>query len=99
MTDSIIVKIRGLKKYYGSKDTLVRALNGIDLDIEQGTFTAIVGASGSGKFHPAPSSIGGTGHALQKGTVIVSGRDLSKLSREESAHFPQEKYWHCFSKL
>lgn len=47
--DSVIVKIRGLKKYYGTKDTLVRALDGIDLDIEKGTFTAIVGASGSGK--------------------------------------------------
>ncbi|HIS45952.1 MAG TPA: ATP-binding cassette domain-containing protein [Candidatus Scybalocola faecigallinarum] len=76
--DSVIVKIRGLKKYYGTKDTLVRALDGIDLDIEKGTFTAIVGASGSGK-STLLHMIGGLDTPTE-GSVIVSGRNLSQLS-------------------
>ena len=44
-----ILQARGLKKYYGKGETQVRALDGVDLDIERGKFTAIIGASGSGK--------------------------------------------------
>ena len=49
MTHSAIVQIRGLKKYYGRQPNIVKALDGIDLDIDEGSLTAIVGASGSGK--------------------------------------------------
>ena len=45
----VIVKANGLKKYYGKGETLVKALDGVDLEIERGKFTAIVGTSGSGK--------------------------------------------------
>ena len=38
-----ILKATGLKKYYGEGETQVRALDGIDLEIEQGRFTAIIG--------------------------------------------------------
>ena len=44
-----IITIHNLKKYYGSGSSQVKALDGVDLTIAQGTFTAIVGASGSGK--------------------------------------------------
>ena len=44
-----ILKTTNLKKYYGSGDTMVKALDGINLEIERGTFTAIIGTSGSGK--------------------------------------------------
>ena len=44
-----IVTVRGLKKYFGRGESQVKALDGIDLDIEKGKFTAIIGASGSGK--------------------------------------------------
>ena len=50
MTHSAIVQIRGLKKYYGRQPNIVKALDGIDLDIDEGSLTAIVGASGSGKY-------------------------------------------------
>ena len=45
----IILQTKNLKKYYGSGDTQVRALDGVNLDIERGKFTAIIGTSGSGK--------------------------------------------------
>ena len=44
-----ILQTTDLKKYYGSGDTMVRALDGVDLSVEDGEFAAIVGTSGSGK--------------------------------------------------
>ncbi len=43
-----IVEIRYLKKYFKDGSQVVKALDGIDLSIEKGKFTVIVGASGSG---------------------------------------------------
>ena len=45
----VILETIDLKKTYGKGDTAVNALNGINLKIENGEFTAIVGSSGSGK--------------------------------------------------
>lgn len=44
-----ILQTKALTKYYGTKDTEVRALDGIDLSVEVGEFVSIVGTSGSGK--------------------------------------------------
>ena len=44
-----VLQTHDLKKYYGSGDTLVKALDGVDLTVEEGEFVAIVGTSGSGK--------------------------------------------------
>lgn len=44
-----IITAHQLKKYYGKGENQIKALDGIDLAIEKGKFTAIIGASGSGK--------------------------------------------------
>ena len=44
-----ILETRDLKKYYGNGDIQVKALDGVNLAIEEGEFAAVVGTSGSGK--------------------------------------------------
>lgn len=43
------LKIKDIKKYYGKNDNLVKAVDGISIDIESSKFTSVIGASGSGK--------------------------------------------------
>ena len=43
------LKIKDIKKYYGKNDNLVKAVDGISIDIESSKFTAVTGTSGSGK--------------------------------------------------
>ena len=44
-----ILQTTELKKYYGTKPNITKALDGVNLSVEQGEFVAIVGISGSGK--------------------------------------------------
>ena len=48
-----ILQTRELKKYYGAGDTLVKALDGVELSVENGEFVAIIGTSGVGQVHHA----------------------------------------------
>ena len=82
MTHSAIVQIRGLKKYYGRQPNIVKALDGIDLDIDEGSLTAIVGASGSGK-STLLHMIGGLDTPTE-GTVTIAGRELCRLDRRQA---------------
>ncbi|HIU16453.1 MAG TPA: ATP-binding cassette domain-containing protein, partial [Candidatus Ventricola intestinavium] len=69
----IILQTEGLKKYYGSGDTQVRALDGVDLSVEQGEFVAVVGTSGSGK-STLLHMLGGLDRPTS-GTVRVDGKN------------------------
>ena len=70
-----ILETRDLKKYYGSGDTQVKALDGVDLSIQQGEFVAIVGTSGSGK-STLLHMLGGLDRPTS-GTVTVDGKDYA----------------------
>lgn len=89
-----ILETKGLKKIYGSGEAEVRALDGVDLSIEKGEFTAIVGTSGSGK-STLLHMLGGLDRPTA-GTVTVDGRELSGLKDEELTIFRRRKIGFVF---
>ena len=89
-----ILKAAGLKKYYGSGDTQVRALDGVDLEIERGKFTAIIGTSGSGK-STLLNILGGL-DVPTEGSVRIGGTELSGLDREQAAVFRRKQIGFVF---
>lgn len=89
-----ILETKQLKKYYGSGDTLVKALDGIDLSVEQGEFVSIVGTSGSGK-STLLHMLGGLDRPTS-GVVRVEGRDISRLKDEELTIFRRRKIGFVF---
>ncbi len=89
-----ILETRRLRKVYGSGDTEVRALDGVDLAVEKGEFAAVVGTSGSGK-STLLHMLGGLDRPTG-GSVIVDGRDLSTLKDEELTIFRRRKIGFVF---
>lgn len=89
-----ILETRGLRKIYGSGDTEVRALDGIDLTVEKGEFAAVVGTSGSGK-STLLHMLGGLDRPTS-GSVTVDGRELSTLKDEELTIFRRRKIGFVF---
>ncbi len=89
-----IITLHHVKKYYGRKENVVKALDGIDLTIEQGTFTAIVGASGSGKT-TLLNMMGGL-DVPDDGEIMVDGVKLSGLKEEQLAVFRRKKVGFIF---
>ena len=89
-----ILQTEGLKKYYGTGNTLVKALDGVDLAVEQGEFVAIVGTSGSGK-STLLHMLGGLDRPTS-GKVTVDGRDIFALKDEELTIFRRRKIGFVF---
>ena len=83
-----------IKKYYGKGDTLVKALDGVDLAVEDGEFVAIVGTSGSGK-STLLHMLGGLDRPTN-GTVIVDGKDIFSLKDEALTIFRRRKIGFVF---
>ena len=78
-----IISARDVVKLYRVGEQELRALDGVSLDIEQGDFVAIMGASGSGK-STMMNLIGGL-DAPTSGTLIIDGRDVAQLPPDELA--------------
>ena len=84
-----ILETRDLKKYYGSGDTLVKALDGVNLHVEDGEFVAIVGTSGSGK-STLLHMLGGLDRPTS-GSVAVGGKNIFSLKDEALTIFRRRK--------
>ncbi len=78
-----IVEIRGLRKVYRRDKQEVTVLDGIDLDIPEGSFEALMGPSGSGKT-TLLNLIAGIDQPTA-GTVRVAGEDIGRMSETERA--------------
>ena len=80
-----ILKTENLKKYYGSGENQVKALDGVDLEIAAGEFVAVVGTSGSGK-STLLHMMGGLDRATS-GRVWIDGNDIFSMKDEELTIF------------
>ena len=89
-----ILKACGLRKLYGSGETAVHALDGVDLTVEKGEFVAIVGTSGSGK-STLLHMLGGLDRPTE-GKVFVDGKDIFALKDEELTIFRRRKIGFVF---
>ena len=79
------IRAENVCRHYRMGDTLIRAVDGVCLEVRAGEFVALLGSSGSGK-----SSVLNLIAGLDRpstGSVIVQGRNLAQLSREELAHY------------
>ncbi|WP_313134821.1 ABC transporter ATP-binding protein [Anaerocolumna sp.] len=80
-----IIAVSGLKKYYGVKPNIVRALDGVDIEVNTGEFIAVVGMSGSGK-STLLHMIGGLDKPTN-GRVVVNGHELATMTDEQLTNF------------
>ena len=91
MSKNTILEVKKLTKTYGKGDSLVKAVDGVSLTVEEGEFVAIIGASGSGK-STLLLMIGGVDRPDKNGgEIIINGEDITKLNDNKLALFRRQK--------
>lgn len=80
-----VLKTKELKKIYETESGQVRALDGVDISIDEGEFVAIVGSSGSGKT-TLLNMLGGLDYPTS-GEIIVRGENINQMKSEELTVF------------
>ena len=83
MAEQILVNAKDVKKYYKTGEIEAQALRGVNLEIHEGEFTAIVGPSGSGK--TTLLNLIGALDVATEGQLSVLGKDIAKLSKRQRA--------------
>lgn len=92
-----MISLRGIKKIYELGGELVHALDGVDLDIGDHEFVAIIGASGSGK--STLMNIIGCLDTADEGTYMIDGQDVSDLSEHDQSIMRNEKIGFIFQQF
>ncbi len=90
----MLVEVRGVEKVYQTRGVVTRALAGVDLDIEDGEFTALAGPSGSGK--TTLLNLLGALDVPCQGTVCIEGQNLAELGATQLAELRLRKLGFVF---
>lgn len=89
-----VIEVHNLYKYYRVGDSIVRALNGLNFEIYQGEFCAIVGTSGSGK-STLLNMLAGL-EKPTKGEIVISGKHIEKLTEDQLVSFRRDNVGFIF---
>ncbi len=89
-----IIEMRGIQRHYIVGEVVVKALRGLDLDVESGEFLSVMGPSGSGK--STLMNILGCLDKPTAGTYFLDGRETSKADADEFAHIRNERIGFVF---
>ena len=89
-----ILKVKNVEKYYGSKSSLIKAINDISFEVEKGEFVAIMGASGSGK--TTLLNLISTIDKVTAGEIYVDGENITKLKGNKLNKFRRDKLGFIF---
>ena len=89
-----ILKLSKIEKYYGSRSSLTKAIDGISFEVEKGEFVAIMGASGSGK--TTLLNCISTIDKVSAGHIFVDGNDVTKLKGNNLNKFRREQLGFVF---
>ncbi|HYF62288.1 MAG TPA: ABC transporter ATP-binding protein [Herpetosiphonaceae bacterium] len=94
MTDSVLIRTIGLQRRYQMGKTTVQALDGVDLEVQRGTFVALIGPSGSGK-STLLNLIGGLDRP-SKGELWVDGMELGRTSDKQLVAYRRDRVGFIF---
>lgn len=89
-----LLEINNVTKYYGSGDAVSKALNGVSFRMEQGEFTAVMGASGSGK--STLLNVIATIDRPSSGRILLEGKDIAEMREQELAAFRRDRLGFIF---
>ena len=89
-----ILRVEQIQKYYGNKENLTKAIDGISFEVEEGEFIGIMGASGSGKT-TLLNCISTIDH-VSSGHIFLEDRDITEIKEEEIAKFRRENLGFIF---
>ena len=89
-----ILKIRKLEKYYGSKGSIVKAIDDISFSVSKGEFSGVMGPSGSGK--TTLLNMIATIDEVTSGNIYLGGKDLTDISPKDIAKFRRENLGFIF---
>ena len=84
----MFIEIKNARKHYGEGDALVKALDDINLSLDEGKVYVILGPSGSGK-STLLNMVGGL-DSLDDGEIIISGRNISRADKESMTEYRRE---------
>ncbi|MDQ0149462.1 ABC transporter ATP-binding protein [Eubacterium multiforme] len=89
-----ILEVKNIEKYYGNKDNVTKAIDGISFDVKKGEFVGIMGASGSGK--TTLLNCISTIDNVTTGEIILEGEDETKLKGKKLEKFRRDKLGFIF---
>ena len=89
-----ILEVKNIEKYYGNKDNVTKAIDGISFNVEKGDFVGIMGASGSGK--TTLLNCISTIDTVTTGKILLKGKDITRLKGKTLEKFRRDELGFIF---